>query len=412
MQRVKDRFHEEGLEVWTDEGIEPGTTNWKHSIQNAILHAGCLACILSPDAAQSRWVQEELDFAELQEKPIFLILVRGDEKTTIPFGFATHQWIDIRSSEQFESRIKKLIMVIKRRVPQVDPTQQRTEMNPVPSAETTTTMIAPDLPLPPDLSAILPPPFEWVYVPRGMVTLDAGGYVPEGGKTYKVGPFYIAKYPITSGQYANFMGDQAYRKQIFWSGTGWKHLQKDGWTQPEYWQDGRFSHKDHPVVGVSWFEAVAFTRWLNIRYRKYLAHRGEGGFNGIFYLPTEQQWQRAAQGDERRVFPWGDEWDETRCNTSKQGTSVVTQYDGVGNSPFGVADIAGNVWEWCATQYNTGANDWRTGNVRRIWRGGSWSDDLSFARTTMRLFEQSRVRFNDVGFRIICHFRRGNHKEE
>lgn len=398
MLRLKASFAEANLTVWTDEGIDPGTANWKRAIQGAILDAGCLICVLSPDSAESRWVQEELDFAELQEVPIFLVLVRGDEKTAIPFGFSTHQWVDLRSEANYDNRVSKLIEIIRRRMrPMPAPT---TEHDPL-----ATMQLPVDFPPPPDVSAILPPPFAWCYVPKGMVRMAGGGYVPEDGRSYAVGSFYIGKFPVTNAQYARFMSDGAYQRQAFWTGAGWRWRQTNGWHEPEHWQDPRFNHNDHPVVGVSWYEAVAFVRWLNLRLHHQQKRENQPQFTGSLRLPTEHQWQLAAQGEEGREFPWGDDWDVQRCNTGRTGTNRVTDFDGVNNSPYGVVDLAGNVWDWCLTQYKTGRNDITTAGEPRIWRGGSWSDDISFARTKMRLHDQPHMRFNDVGFRITCVFR-------
>jgi formylglycine-generating enzyme required for sulfatase activity len=97
-------------------------------------------------------------------------------------------------------------------------------------------------------------------------------------------------------------------------------------------------------------------------------------------LPTEQQWQRAAQGDDGRTYPWGNNWDCQRCNNSvkpcnSDRTTPVTYYEGrdKGDSPFGVVDMAGNVWEWCLNDYNTGSVDINI-NSLRVLRGGSWGD--------------------------------------
>jgi formylglycine-generating enzyme required for sulfatase activity len=113
---------------------------------------------------------------------------------------------------------------------------------------------------------------------------------------------------------------------------------------------------------VSWYEAVAFCAWLS-------AKTGEA-----IRLPTEQEWQRAAQGDTKWAYPYGDTFDKAKCNFNTKGTTPVTQYEGKGkgDSPFGVVDMSGNVYEWCATDYETGAQDVNVNANRRVLRGGSW----------------------------------------
>jgi len=121
-------------------------------------------------------------------------------------------------------------------------------------------------------------------------------------------------------------------------------------------------------VDVSWYEAVTFCLWLREASGERIS------------LPTEQQWQRAAQGDDHRVFPWGNDWNGNRCNNGKgirqtlTLTTPVRAYEGKGDSPFGVVDMVGNVSEWCLTTYDTGSMD-VNGTGARVLRGGSWIDD-------------------------------------
>jgi len=214
----------------------------------------------------------------------------------------------------------------------------------------------PRLPRVPD---ILPPPFEWVEIPAGRVEIE------DGFGVFDVPAFLIAKYPVTNAQYAKFIEAGGYRQKKWWTPAGWQVREKKGWTEPRYWQDAKWNGADQPVVGVSWYEAVAFCLWLS-----------EASGEPVM-LPTEQQWQRAAQGDDGREYPWGNDWDGSRCNNSvspydSDRTTPVRQYEGKGDSPFGVVDMAGNVWEWCLTDYDTGANDVTSDAGRRVLRGGSW----------------------------------------
>ena len=190
---------------------------------------------------------------------------------------------------------------------------------------------------------VLPAPFEWIEIP---------------GKG-----FSIAKYPLTNAQFARFIEAGGYNEQRFWTEAGWQQRQQDSWTEPRYWQDSKWNGAEQPVVGVSWYEAIAFCQWL-----------GEMTGENIT-LPTEVQWQYAAQGDDGRKYPWGDGWDCQRCNNSvkpcqSDRTTPVRQYEGKGDSPFGVVDMAGNVWEWCRTDYESGSNEIEGGNMR-VLRGGS-----------------------------------------
>lgn len=236
---------------------------------------------------------------------------------------------------------------------------------------------------------LLPPPFEWVDIPAGRVTLEAGGYVPKDGQTFDVATFAIAKYPITNAQFAKFIDVGGYWERRWWTDAGWMRRENDQWTKPRFWDDLEFNGADYPVVGVSWYEAVAFCTWLR-------------EISGVeVRLPTEQEWQRAAQGDDGREYPWENDFDTARCNTRGSGigrTTPVTQYPN-GASPYGVMDMAGNVWEWCLTEYPSG-NTGLIGGVKRVVRGGSWDNGWLDARVAARECKHPSLRLNNLGFRV------------
>lgn len=218
---------------------------------------------------------------------------------------------------------------------------------------------APPRPAHPSSLDLMPAPFAWIEIP---------------GKGYS-----IARYPITNAQYAKFIEAGGYRESKWWTEAGWKTREEgwhyDGswkpsgkaWTEPRYWKDAKWNGAEHPVVGVSWYESVAFCLWLS-------EVTGEK-----IMLPTEDQWQYAAQGDDGRDYPWGPKWDASRCNNNidQKGigkTTPVQQYKGKGDSPFGVIDMAGNVWEWCLTDYDAKSNNINSTATFLVLRGGSWQD--------------------------------------
>ncbi|MBZ0285152.1 MAG: TIR domain-containing protein [Anaerolineae bacterium] len=113
MQKVRDQIRSNGLQVWTDEALEPGTTSWMSAIENALESAACLVVILSPDAKSSRYVREEMNYAEAHDVRIFPVLAVGTEATAVPFGFITAQWVDLRKAEEFDVRLQHLISAIR-----------------------------------------------------------------------------------------------------------------------------------------------------------------------------------------------------------------------------------------------------------------------------------------------------------
>jgi formylglycine-generating enzyme required for sulfatase activity len=227
---------------------------------------------------------------------------------------------------------------------------------------------------------LLPAPFAWIDIPAGRVIVN--------NQTFDVPPFAIAKYPITNAQFKLFIDAGGYDTQRWWTsdgwqarlagiayvGSSWKPTGK-AWIEPRYWRDKKRNGADYPVVGVSWFEAAAFCAWL----------RETTGENIV--LPSEQQWQRAAQGDDGRAYPYGAKFDKNRCNFNTSRTTPVRHYEGKGDSPFGVVDMSGNVWEWCLTDYDTGHQDENRTCERRVLRGGSWwGDDSDWLRAGYRLW--------------------------
>ena len=189
--------------------------------------------------------------------------------------------------------------------------------------------------------------------------------------------YEIARYPTTNAMFARFIEDGGYADERWWSeaigdgywneGEGFKYG-----NLPRYWDDVKWSNPSQPIVGVSWYEAVAYCRWLT-------ATLDDGH---TYRLPTEAQWERAAGSR----YPWGDDWRADHCN-SKEAELGAASPVGVfprGAAEGGIEDMAGNVWEWCRDRYGedyyahsqdardpTGPEQGR----HRVLRGGSWASE-------------------------------------
>ena len=190
-------------------------------------------------------------------------------------------------------------------------------------------------------------------------------------------PFRIDIYPVTNRQFEAFIQDKGYQHDDYWSNEGKEWRQENSITQPLYWDDEEWNQPEHPVVGVSYYEAEAYAKWAG----------GE--------LPTEKQWERAARGTDGRIYPWGDEFDKEKCNTNESGigkTTRVTRYPN-GISPEGCYDMAGNVWEWTWDLYEEGGSD-------RVIRGGSWGHGARSCRSAIRSFVLPDRRGIRLGFRL------------
>jgi formylglycine-generating enzyme required for sulfatase activity len=160
-----------------------------------------------------------------------------------------------------------------------------------------------------------------------------------------------------------------------------------------------------PRTRVSWFDALAFCAWLSSSLGRRLAVKKRIDLGEIatwcVRLPTEEQWQRAAIGDSNSPYPWGDHLDETRGNDGGivgQPTPAGSYADG--QSPFGVLDMVGNVWEWCLTAWTAEKND-LCGYTYRLIKGGAWNvRNPVHLRATDRGEHSPRGQLNDCGFRV------------
>ncbi|HMQ32698.1 MAG TPA: formylglycine-generating enzyme family protein [Chloroflexaceae bacterium] len=191
--------------------------------------------------------------------------------------------------------------------------------------------------------------------------------------------YAIARTPVTNALYGAFVAATGARAPLMWRGA----------TPPA-------ALLDHPVADVSWEEAATCAAWL--RQMTGLALR----------LPTEAEWERAARGDDGRLFPWGDAFDPALANTREggaAGTSPVGAY-AAGASPWGALDMAGNVWEWTASldaPYPYVAEDGRETPGRpgrRIMRGGCYANPQGYARCACRFRLPPTARNEFTGFRL------------
>jgi formylglycine-generating enzyme required for sulfatase activity len=192
---------------------------------------------------------------------------------------------------------------------------------------------------------------------------DEGGGAPS---PVRLPAYYLALHPVTNAQYARFLSERRPGEEDLkkWILLDWDCLVRaQGGRYEEYGGKG-----DHPVVKVRWYGAQAYCEWAGLR------------------LPGELEWEKGARGTDGREYPWGAQWDQTKCrnaqNKGNERTCGIWSY-AEGQSPWGLYQMAGNVWEWCADWYESGAytrykgGDLTTppGGARRVVRGGSWAND-------------------------------------
>jgi formylglycine-generating enzyme required for sulfatase activity len=153
--------------------------------------------------------------------------------------------------------------------------------------------------------------------------------------------YWLGKTEVTNAQFRPFVEGDGYTNPDYWTNAGWEWRQAEGIDKPCRWNDAEWNSAEQPVVCVSWYEAVAYTRWLS----EQTGHP--------FRLPTEAEWEKAARGPEGLIWPWGNEWLAGHANGEAAGidkTMPVGSYPD-GASYYGVLDMAGNAWEWTTTKW-------------------------------------------------------------
>lgn len=265
----------------------------------------------------------------------------------------------------------------------------------------------------------------FVEVPGGPFRMGSAPGEPEADTNalpqhdVDVATFHMARYPVTNVAFKLFMEAGGYQEESLWLEDGWEWRSNEDIEAPHYWKSAG-KHPNHPVVGLSWYEAGAYCRWLTDQ----LSARGELKSSEIVRLATEAEWEKAARGgltlDRRRArpnpmperrYPWGDAFFATVCNTAEcglGGTSPIGMFSD-GSSPYGVEGMGGNVMEWCSsrpTAYPYNAQDGRElygGGIRtyRIARGGAWPFQGHSARCAYRHWNHPDFRGGMVGLRVV-----------
>jgi len=169
---------------------------------------------------------------------------------------------------------------------------------------------------------------------------------------------YVDRFAVTNARYAAFLKATKQR-------------------DPAYWLDRRYNEPEQPVTGISWREAAAYAEWAGKR------------------LPTEDEWEAAARGNDERIWPWGNVFENGRCNSREwhAGKPLPVGSLPAGVSPCGAHDLAGNVWEFTSTNWE---------NMGRVIRGGSYQHGAAYCRNTCRWAMDPDLRGKTtLGFRCV-----------
>ncbi len=202
-----------------------------------------------------------------------------------------------------------------------------------------------------------------------MVLVPAGEFLyGDDNQRMSLPAFYMDKYKVTTARYAAFMQATGRAAPAMWNEVSW------------------VSDGDRPVIGVTWEDGGA-----------YCHHYGKR-------LPTEQEWEKAARGTDGRKYPWGSEEPTSRhanfnkcCQWNGYGTlATVGSYE-AGKSPYGIYDLAGNVWEWTSSVYDPDGT-YKNGVIR----GGSWLNEAFYLRSSYRTWGPPRMKLHPYFFGFRC----------
>jgi serine/threonine-protein kinase len=219
---------------------------------------------------------------------------------------------------------------------------------------------------------------EYIHIPAGEFVMGSPHEDDTPRHKVYLDGFYISRYPVTNAEYHAFVQATFYMPPQHWRGDVYPS-----------WE------ADRPITYVSWHDAAAYCRWVGGR------------------LPTEAEWEHAARGTDERKYPWGNTFDASHCNSREAGikrTTSVGQYSPLGDSPFGVGDLAGNVFEWVHDWYTPAYNEIGgapahnpmgppSGKVKVI-RGGSFNNSERLVTCYTRDHALPNVRAVNYGFRV------------
>jgi formylglycine-generating enzyme required for sulfatase activity len=401
---LAEALRQKGLLVWYDEFTLTLGDSLRRAIDRGLAQSRYGVVILSPNFFAKEWPQRELDGLVAREissgKVILPVWHNVTWEDVSRFSPTLADKLAVSTTKGLDAVVEEILRALRVDL-KAGPTGE--EHRPRPHSV-------------PELEMVLIPASEFLMgTEEENVDAIVAEYNTELERIRREVPqrpvfveeFEIAKYPVTNAEFQRFVEATGYRTQAekngygnIWKGSTWDQVKGANWHHPQGPHSSLEGKMNYPVVQVSWHDAVAYCEWLSEKTGK------------PYRLPFEKEWEKVARGTDSREFPWGDEWDESKCKTAQGGpgtTTPVGQYSPHGDSPYGVADMAGNVWEWCtdwfqAYQGNPFPDEYYGEMSKRVLRGGSWKDSRVGARCAYREGDPPDHMDDRIGFRCVRGF--------
>jgi len=366
-----------GVDAWLDESkLLPGQ-DWQLEIPKAVKSADVVViCLSNNSIGKEGYVQKEIKLAldtadEKPEETIFLIPARL-ENCTVPVRLSKYQWVDLFTTNGYEKLVKSLQIRANSLGLKSDVIHQHITSNDPKFTESLLKIGGMDF--------VSIPAGNFIMGSKNQIALAQTGEQPQ--HTLEIPyDYFISKTPITNIQYMQYVKAKGSIKF---------------YVNPK--------KENHPVVNINWYEAQDYVNWLNCTVEEILP------LSFRFRLPSESEWEKAARGQSGNEWPWGNEWHSNYCNSLESGlnnTSPVGIFSPHGDSPYGVSDMAGNVWEWTRSLYKSypyRANDGREDEEiigDRIVRGGSYKNPINWVRCAYRRKDFPSNQLDLIGFRVV-----------
>ena len=394
VRKLSQRLQADSIDVWLDEEqLLPGQ-EWQHEIPQAVRDSDIiLVCLSNKSTTKEGYVQKEITYAldiadEKPENTIFIIPLRLEE-CDLPGRLRRFQAADHFVDGTYQRLLKSFQIRAEKVKAKIAPSQEK----PVPQKVEIPTILkfkegepVPTGQTPAGIPIYTFAGMPFVKVPKRFFLLgrnDNDVNAEEWEKPlHEVDipyDYWIGRFPVTNQHFGDFLSKSGYKIQ--------EKIPND--------------NPNHPVIGVNWFDALEFVIWL---YRNY---REEVPVNYTFNLPSEAEWEKAARGTDGRIYPWGNAFNTfdlglglelMLCNSEEAqygNTIPVGNFSPDGDSPYGAADMAGNVWEWTRSTVNENykypyvATDGRDDlqadkEIARVARGGSFENTQDLARCALR----------------------------